>query len=269
MLEVRNVSKVFHEDDNFSVLEDVSFSAKDGEFICILGPSGCGKTVLLYILAGFLEASSGQVLLDRKKIQKPGLERMMIFQDYSLFPWRTVYENIIFGLEKSELPISQKHELAAKYLELVGLNEFRDWYPHKLSGGMRQRVAIARALISDPKILLMDEPFAALDSQNRKYMRQNLEAIWEKTKKTVIFVTHSASEAIYLADKVYLFSSLPAKINKVYEINLPRPRNQYDQKFLEIAEDIEKEMSEEFQKLLKRNIVMEQTIGNILSSAIK
>lgn len=264
MLEIVNIHKYFPDADNHKVLEDINISIADGEFVCILGPSGCGKTVFLYMLAGFLHPSSGQIILDGNSVKEPSAERILIFQDYGLFPWRTVYKNIIFGLEKSKMPIEQKKDLAEKYLNLVGLQKFRDWYPHKLSGGMRQRVAIARALISDPKVLLMDEPFSALDSQNRKLMRRSLEEIWQKTKKTIIFVTHSVNEAIYLADTIYLFSSLPAKIKKVHKIDLPRPRNQRDQKFLKIAENIEKEMSEEFQKSLEENPAMEEMIEKFI-----
>lgn len=266
MLEVRNVSKVFHEDDNFAVLENVTFSAKNGEFVCILGPSGCGKTVLLYVLASFFKASSGEVILDGKKVEKPQSDRVMIFQDLNLFPWLTVLENVFFGLGKSKISDKQKQKLAEKYIDLVDLGKFKNWYPCKLSGGMKQRVAIARALISDPKILLMDEPFSALDSQSRKMMRKNLEDIWKKTKKTIIFVTHSINEAIYLADTIYLFSGLPAKIKKIYKIDIPRPRDLHSKEFIEISRDIERELAAEFEKSFRENDTIEQALKSILQS---
>lgn len=268
MLSINNVFKSFPEAGNHQVLKNINISIQDGEFVCILGPSGCGKTVLLYALAGFIKPTSGQIMLDGNLVNGPGAERILIFQDYGLFPWRTVYKNILFGLEKARFSKRQKEELADKYLDMVGLTKFKDWFPHALSGGMRQRTAIARALITDPKILLMDEPFAALDTQNRKYMRQNLERIWQKTKKTIISVTHSVNEAISLADTIYLFSSLPAEIKKEYRVNLPRPRDPRSPEFIAIARDIEKEFEKEFQKSLEKNPMAELAMKKILSNVI-
>ena len=268
ILTIKKVSKDFVHKGTHKVIEDINITIDDGEFVCILGPSGCGKTVLLYLVAGFFKPTAGQIVFNGKEVDKPGTDRMLIFQDYVLFPWMTVYRNIVFGLEKSGLLQQEKKMLADKYIEMVGLTKFQDWYPHKLSGGMKQRVAIARALISNPKILLMDEPFAALDSQNRKYMRKNLEKIWQKTKKTVIFVTHSVEEAVDLADTIYLFSSLPAKIKKVYHLDLPRPRDQHSFEFVNISKDIEKEITEEFQKTFKANPASELMLGRILSDLV-
>lgn len=268
ILKLKNVSKNFVQKNVHKVLEDINITVYDGEFVCILGPSGCGKTVLLYLVAGFLKPTAGQIVLDGKVVDRPGTDRILIFQDYVLFPWMTVYRNIMFGLEKSGLLRQEKEMLADKYTEMVGLTKFKDWYVYNLSGGMKQRVAIARALISNPKVLLMDEPFAALDSQNRKYMRKNLEKIWQKTKKTILFVTHSVNEAIDLADTIYLFSSLPAKIKKTYRINLPRPRDQHSREFVKISENIEKEITEEFQKTFEQNpagdLVLEEVLRNLV-----
>lgn len=268
ILKIKNISKNFLQKGTHNVLEDINITVHDGEFVCILGPSGCGKTVLLYLIAGFLNSSAGQIIIDKKMVDKPGTDRILIFQDYVLFPWMTVYRNIMFGLGKSNLPQQEKNMLADKYIEMVGLTKFKDWYIHNLSGGMKQRVAIARALISNPKILLMDEPFAALDSQNRKYMRKNLEQIWQKTQKTIIFVTHSVNEAIDLADTIYLFSSLPAKIKKIYHIDLPRPRDHYSPKFAKISKNIEKEITEEFQKNFEQSsegdLVLEKILKNLV-----
>ena len=245
-MKLENVSKNFGGKNEFPAIKNINISLHNGELACVLGPSGCGKTVLLRLVAGFLKPTTGRIILDDKEINKPGTDRILIFQDYILFPWMTVYSNIIFGLEKSGLSLRQKKVLADKYLKMVGLTKFKNWYTHNLSGGMKQRIAIARALISNPRVLLMDEPFAALDSQSRKHMRANLEKIWQKTKKTIVFVTHSINEAIVLADTIYLLSSSPARIKKIYKISLPRPRPQYDSKFMKIAKDIEKEIAKEF-----------------------
>lgn len=268
ILKIENISKNFLEKDTHKVLENINITVHDGEFVCILGPSGCGKTVFLYLIAGFLKTTAGQIILNGKAVDKPGTDRVLIFQDYVLFPWMTVYRNIIFGLEKSGLPRQEKEKLADKYLEMVELTKFKDWYTHNLSGGMKQRVAIARALISNPKILLMDEPFAALDSQNRKYLRKNLEQIWQKTKKTIIFVTHSVNEATDLADTIYLFSSLPAKIKKIYNIDLPRPRDQYSPEFVKISKNIEKEIAGEFKKTFEKNPAGDLAVKKILKNLV-
>jgi len=248
ILKLENVGKSFSDGSDYKVLENINITVNEGEFVCFLGPSGCGKTVLLRLIAGFIEPTAGKILIDNKVAGLPGKDRIIIFQDYVLFPWMTVYGNIIFGLEKSSLSKEEKKVLADRYMEIIGLTKFKDWHVHNLSGGMKQRVAIARALISDPKILLMDEPFAALDSQNRKYMRRNLEEVWQKTKKTIIFVTHSINEAVELSDTIYLFSSYPAKVKKIYHLNMPRPRSRYSKEFEEISNDVEREISEEFKK---------------------
>lgn len=264
MLDLIEVNKSFGENNDFEVLKGITFSAKNGEFVCILGPTGCGKTILLYLIAGFLKPTEGKMLMENTPISKPDCNRMMIFQNYVLFPWKTVYKNISFALDKSTLDKSEKHTLAMRYLDMMGLVFFKDWYPYKLSGGMQQRVALARALVTNPKVLLMDEPFAALDTQYRKFLRKNLETIWRNTKKTIIFVTHSTNEAIYLADKIYLLSARPATIKKIYKVNLSRPRDLLDSKFIKLSREIEKDLSEEFEKVVKTP-AMEESLLHILN----
>jgi len=268
MLNLIDVNKSFGENDDFEVLRDITISAKNGEFVCILGPSGCGKTILLYLIAGFLKPTKGKIFIDNTPISEPDCDRMMIFQNYVLFPWKTVYENILFALDKSAMNKSEKHKLVIQYLDMMGLVSFKDWYPYKLSGGMQQRVALARALVTNPKVLLMDEPFSALDSQYRKFLRKNLETIWRKTKKTIIFVTHSTEEAIYLGDKIYLLSTRPATIKKVYDVNFPRPRDSINPDFIKLRKEIEMDLSEDFEKLIK-NPAMEESLSYILNQSSK
>lgn len=238
----------FNTDGGFDVLKDINLHAKNGEFICLLGPSGCGKSVLIYLIAGFLKQTSGEIFIEDKLIGKPNIDRMVVFQDYVLFPWKSVFGNIMFGLHSINLPLKKKKALVDETLALVGLEKFKDWPIHKLSGGMQQRVAIGRALICNPKILLMDEPFSAIDSQNRLVMRQKLVEIWRNTKKTIIFVTHSVPEAVYLADKIYLLTTRPASVKEVIKVNLPRPRDRRGKEFNELAKKIEASLFEELQK---------------------
>lgn len=264
ILNLEKVNKSFGEEGDFEVLKNISIDVNNGEFVCILGPSGCGKSVLLYIIAGFIKETSGVIKMDNVVIDSCGPDRMMIFQNYILFPWKTVYENILFALNGTNYSNEKKDSIVLHYLQMVGLSLFKDWYPYKLSGGMQQRVALARALVNNPKILLMDEPFSALDSQYRKFLRKNLEAIWLSTKKTIIFVTHSTEEALSLADKIYVFSSRPAQIKKTYEVNLPRPRNPLNVDFIKMREEIEKDLSEDFDKIIK-NPSMDESLSHILN----
>jgi NitT/TauT family transport system ATP-binding protein len=206
-------------------LEDINLEIEDNEFICFIGPSGCGKTTLLRIVAGLEEATEGTVTLDGEPIKGPGPERGMVFQEYSLFPWRTVIDNIVFGLELKGVPAAERLSKGRQYLKMVGLERFETRYPHELSGGMKQRVAIARALVNRPKALLMDEPFGALDAQTRNIMQSELLRIWQEERKTVVFVTHSVDEAIYLADRIVIMSARPGRIKDIIEIPLSRPRN--------------------------------------------
>lgn len=227
MLIVQDICKKYEADDGDGVqaLQNIDIEVKDKEFVCIIGPSGCGKTTLLRIIAGLEKPDSGLVTLNNETILAPGPDRGMVFQEYSLFPWRTVLKNITFSLELKKIPKAERNKIANEYLELVGLEKFADSYPHELSGGMKQRVAIARALVNDPKILLMDEPFGAVDAQTRNRLQQELLKIWEKEQKTIMFITHSVDEAVFLADRVVVFTARPGKIKEIIDIDLPRPRD--------------------------------------------
>jgi NitT/TauT family transport system ATP-binding protein len=208
----------------FTAIKDFSLSIDKGEFIAIVGPSGCGKSTLLDIISGLSKANSGNIFIDGNTITGPALDRGFVMQGYALFPWRTVRRNVEFGLELKKIPKKERANISQEYLELVGLKGFEERYPHELSGGMKQRVAIARSLAYDPEVLLMDEPFAAVDAQTRETLQDELLRIWEKTNKTIIFVTHSIEEAVLLADRVVVLTKNPGTIKKVVEINLPRPR---------------------------------------------
>ena len=205
-------------------LEDISIEVKPAEFLCIIGPSGCGKTTLLRMIAGLDHPSSGEIILDGKEVKGPSPDRGMVFQEFSLFPWRTVLKNVEFGLEIKGVGDKARGEIAEKYIELVGLQGFENHYPYELSGGMKQRVAIARALATEPSILLMDEPFGSVDAQTRNVLQEELLEIWKRTKKTVLFVTHSVDEAVYLADRVAVMSARPGCLVKCLDIDIPRPR---------------------------------------------
>jgi NitT/TauT family transport system ATP-binding protein len=264
MLKIESLEMRFGGENKLEVLKNISFSAKPGEFVCILGPSGCGKTIFLYLVAGFLRPTSGSIVFEGYSVKKPGADRVMLFQEYALFPWMTVEQNILFGLEKSDLSGKAKKGLVEKYLEIIGLRRYKNWYPFALSGGMKQRVALARALISNPKMLLLDEPFAALDPQYRKYLRENLEKLWQDDPKTMLFVTHSINEAVYLADTIHLFSNIPASIEKTYRVDLPRPRDPYSAEFLALAKKIEKDVRSEFDQYLKKYPSIETAFEKIL-----
>ena len=206
-------------------LEPTSLAVADNDFICLLGPSGCGKSTLLRIVAGLDTPTTGRVLLDGAPVTGPGADRGMVFQSYTLFPWLTVKDNICFGLREKAVPAPEQARLARHYVERVGLTGFEDHYPNMLSGGMQQRTALARALANDPKILLMDEPFGALDNQTRVVMQELLLGIWEAERKTVMFVTHDIDEAIFMANRVAVFSARPGRIKADIPVNLPHPRH--------------------------------------------
>ena len=226
MLSIKNLNKTYYteEGDEVVALSDINLDVADKEFVCFIGPSGCGKTTLLRITAGLEKPDSGTLTVNNEPITGPGPDRGMVFQEYSLFPWRTVLKNITFSLELKKIPKSEREKIARDFLEVVGLSKFADSYPHELSGGMKQRVAIARALVNDPDVLLMDEPFGAVDAQTRNRLQHELLNIWEKKKKTVLFITHSVDEAVFLADKVVVFTARPGRIKEVINIDLPRPR---------------------------------------------
>ncbi len=209
----------------FLALDTVNLSIEHGEFITIVGPSGCGKSSLLLLIQGLIKPSTGRILLNGKVITEPGQDRALVFQEFALLPWRSVLQNVELGLELQGKPARERHEVARKNVELVGLARFEDYFPHQLSGGMRQRVGIARALAVDPEVLLMDEPFGALDAQMRQIMATELLRIWEQDRKTIAFVTHDVDEAIYLADRVVVMSASPGRVMDVIRVDLPRPRD--------------------------------------------
>ncbi len=207
------------------VLTDMSLQIGDGEFVCLLGPSGCGKTTLLNAIGGFVPAAAGAITIDGTPVTGPGADRGMVFQEYALFPWFTVEQNVQYGPRIRGIAKPELRELSDRYLGLVQLDKFKQQYPNQLSGGQRQRVAIARALANDPKILLMDEPFGALDAMTREALQEELLRIWEAERRTCVFVTHSIGEAVFLADKVVLMQANPGRIACVLENTVPRPRN--------------------------------------------
>lgn len=204
----------------FTAIQGIDFSVKEGEFLTLVGPSGCGKSTLLDLLTGLTLPTKGQILIDGREITGPGLDRGIVFQQYALFPWKTARGNIEFGLEAKGIPKSEWKEKVAYYLDLVGLKSFAERYPHELSGGMKQRVAIARSLAFNPDVLLMDEPFAALDAQTRETLQAELLRIWEKTGKTIIFITHGIDEAVYLGERVVVLSANPGTVRKIVDIPL-------------------------------------------------
>jgi NitT/TauT family transport system ATP-binding protein/sulfonate transport system ATP-binding protein len=216
-----------------------------GAFVTVIGPSGCGKTTLLNILAGFEQPSAGRVLLEGQSIDHPGADRGVVFQEYALFPWLTLRQNVEFGLRERSVPTSQMREITDRTLAIVGLVGAENRYPHELSGGMRQRAALARVLVNDPKILLMDEPFAALDAQTRGRLQQEVARIWMETHKTILFVTHSVEEAVLLADRVIIMTALPGRLKADVQIPLPRPRDPTSPPFNDHRRALEKLLAEE------------------------
>jgi NitT/TauT family transport system ATP-binding protein len=223
------------------VLQNVNVEVTDGRFVCLLGPSGCGKSTFLRCVAGLESASSGSLLIDGRPVSGPGPDRSMVFQDYALFSWYTVEQNIRFGLKLArnrEIAQRTTAESIAKLIGLVGLHGFENAYPHQISGGMRQRVAIARALAVEPGALLMDEPFAAIDAITREGLQRQIVDIWSKTGKTILFVTHSVAEAVYLGDVVHVFGTRPASIRESVPIDIPRPRNPAAPRFVEMVEHL-------------------------------
>jgi len=205
-------------------LQDLNFSVEAGKFVCIIGTSGCGKTTLLNVMAGLQPPTRGDVLLDGVPIRGPGLERAMVFQSAALMPWRTVLRNVTYGLEIQHHSVKDAVQMARTWIDLVGLNDFEQSYPRELSGGMQQRVNLARALATNPKLLLMDEPFASLDGQMREYMQGEIERIWRQTRQTTMFVTHLIDEAIFLADTIVVMTARPGRVKSVLSVDLPRPR---------------------------------------------
>jgi NitT/TauT family transport system ATP-binding protein len=225
MLTVEDLNKkyVSHGSETLALV-DINLRIEEGEFVCLLGPSGCGKSTLLKIIAGLITATSGRIAINGSPVNGPGPERAVVFQDYALFPWMTVRDNVEFGLEARQLPVLERREVSKKLLKVVGLSDFAERFPHQLSGGMKQRVSIARALAVEPSLLLMDEPFGALDAQTRNLLQDELLRIWREYRKTVVFVTHSIEEAIYLADRIVLMTARPGRIKQIVTVSEPRPR---------------------------------------------
>ncbi|HTH97465.1 MAG TPA: ABC transporter ATP-binding protein [Stellaceae bacterium] len=226
-LEARNIGLEYGRgtQNRLVALSDINLSIYENEFVSIVGPSGCGKTTFLSVVDGLIEASGGQILVDGKVVTKPGSDRAVVFQDSSLLPWRTVMKNVVYGLECVGVKSKEAEERAAHFIEMVGLAGFENRFPYQLSGGMQQRVNLARALVMDPEILLMDEPFAALDAQTRELMQEELLQIWSKSGKTVLFITHQIDEAIFLSDRVIVFSARPGRVKEDIKIPLERPRS--------------------------------------------
>lgn len=242
-LRVENVSLRYRtpEGGTFSALESVSFEVPDQQFAVIVGPSGCGKSSLLYLTAGLAEPTEGDIYVGGQLVDGPGADRGMVFQSYTLFPWLSVRQNVEFGLKRRGMPAAERREIVDHYLDEVGLRRFENNYPKQLSGGMMQRVAIARALANDPQILLMDEPFGALDSQTRMQMQQLLLRVWDHSKKTVVFVTHDIDEAILLGDRVYVMGARPGRIKRILDVPIERPRSLdmvMDRQFIEMKREI-------------------------------
>lgn len=252
-IKVENIEKKFIGKSKVThTLSDINLEFKKGEFICLLGPSGCGKSTLLNIVAGLETPTTGTVYLNDSKIKGVGVDRAVMFQESALFPWLKVIENVEFGMKVAGVPKLERREKAMEYLKMVHLTKFKDSYVHELSGGMRQRVALARALTLDSEVLLMDEPFSALDSQTKSILQTELQKIWWETKKTIIFVTHNVEEAVFLADRIIVMSANPGKVKKEFKIELSRPRKVDSLDLAYIASEVMEVLREEVEKVAKR-----------------
>jgi NitT/TauT family transport system ATP-binding protein len=239
-IEIRRVDYQYEANERaVTALRDVSFGVAESEFICVVGRSGCGKTTLLNILAGFLSPTKGDVLIGGRAVSGRGLDRGVVFQDFAqLFPWRTAQRNVEFGLEMKGVPREERAKTAQRFLGLVNLESFAGAYPHELSGGMQQRAAIARALAYNPSVLLMDEPFAALDALTRDEMQRLLVDVWRETRKTIVYVTHNVAEAVYLADRIVVLTPHPGTVKAEVKVTLPRPRDPLSVPFVECQKDV-------------------------------
>ncbi len=246
-----------HGGDRLLALDNINLQVKAGEFLCIVGPSGCGKSTLLHLIAGLHQQTSGQILIDGKPVQGPGTDRILIFQELGLFPWLTVGQNVEFGMKMKGIGKAEREEKTRYYLRLVHLSKFKESYTHQLSGGMRQRVALARALATEPDVLLMDEPFAALDAQTRDLLHDELERIWAETGRTIIFVTHNVREALRLGDRVALLTFRPGRVKREFPVDLPRPRVLEDLAVARAASEILGELREE----INRSLEVEYSVG--------
>jgi len=248
-LETKGIVKFFkHESHQLTALGGVDLNVEDGDFVCLVGPSGCGKSTFLRIIAGLEQPDEGQVLFDGKPVTSTGPERIMVFQEGALFPWLKVQDNVEFGLKMAGIPKDERAQISQRYLDMMQLTKFSNSFIYQLSTGMKQRVAIARALVMDPDVLLMDEPFAALDAQTRDLLLVEMQLIWEKTKKTILFVTHNVAEAAVLGTKVAVFSNRPSKIKKLIPVDFKRPRLTEDENLLGIQQEILSELRPEVKK---------------------
>lgn len=245
----KNVQKYF---GNVLAMEDISCTINEREFVAIIGPSGCGKSTFLYLIAGFEKASQGELLINNELVVGPGPDRGVVFQEFVLFPWLTVLRNATLGLDIKGVPRQEAEERARKWLRLTGLSGFENAYPSSLSGGMKQRVAIARALSYDPEVLLLDEPFGALDVQTKNYMIQDLQNLWVEANRTIVMITHSVSEAVQLADRVLILSSRPSRIIADVAIKLPHPRDLRDPQVRRYEDEVTALLSAEVDKAMKR-----------------
>ena len=254
-VELRHVSKSFpHNGGTLEVLQDINLTVAEGEFVCLLGPSGCGKSTIIHLIAGLERPTAGDILVGGRPVRGPDRSRTVVFQDAALFPWLSVLGNVEFGLRMAGMPKPKRRERAMEYIKLVHLSRFVHAYPHQLSGGMRQRVAIARALATQPEILLLDEPFAALDAQTRSVLQNELLEIWELARPTILFVTHNVREATGLADRVYVISSRPGRIRDVQPVKVSRPRHAEDPALLAHQHKILGLLGEEVEKVLREEL---------------
>jgi NitT/TauT family transport system ATP-binding protein len=256
MIVIDKVSKQFNQRDgsSFQALDSISLSIKEGEFVSLLGPSGCGKSTVLNLIAGFDKSTSGAIKVNGGDIKAPGPDRVVVFQEHGLFPWLTVLENVAFGLKQKGIGKKERQELALEQIRAVHLSKFADRYPHELSGGMKQRAAIARALIMNPQILLMDEPFAALDEQTRLVLHKELEEIWLRTGKTILFITHNIREAVMLSDRVLVMSTRPGTIKKEFIVQAARPRESSDPLLHHVERSIMECLADELEKVVKEEM---------------
>lgn len=260
MVEVQALSKRYPVGEGEVVaLASTSLHIAEGEFVCLLGPSGCGKSTLLKIVAGLIPASGGSVLINGRSVAGPGPDRAVVFQDYALFPWMTVTDNVEFGLAARGVDAARRRQVSGELLRVVGLGDFAEKYPHHLSGGMKQRVSIARALAVDPVLLLMDEPFGALDAQTRYVMQQELLRIWRAYRKTVLFVTHSIEEALYLGDRVLIMTARPGRIKADLRVAQPRPRDVAGDEFTRLRKQSLDLLSEEIARSMEQESALAGT----------
>ncbi len=250
MLKTESLSKTF-KNATEPALSDINLEIDDGEFVCIVGPSGCGKSTLLNLIAGLETPTEGRITLDGEEIKGPGADRVVMFQEPALYPWLNVIDNVKFGMKLAGIPKEERGKKAEKYLKMVHLWDFREYAIHELSGGMKQRTALARALTMDSKIMLMDEPFSALDKQTINKLRAELEAIWEETGRTIIYVTHSVEEALYFADRIIILADRPGVVKSIVEIDLPRPRQLDSEEFVDIRKHLLDGLKVEVEKIEK------------------